>query len=170
MSSPSPREYEFTQEQNQVIGALAARMSGVGLFLIFVAALNFLVAILIVTAIYRSKLPSDYVQSVLTKASETTKADVQAQLDKLPPDNQLWGIAITSGVNGLIYLLIGVWTRTASASFKKIVDTTGHDIHHLMDAVSALHKMYALIYTLIVIALLVLLAAAGLFIYAHFTR
>jgi hypothetical protein len=170
MSAPSPREYEFTQEQNKVIGALAGRMRGVGMFLVFIALLNFLVTALVVTAIYRAKLPPDYVQKVLTKASETTKADVQSQLENLPPDNQLWGIAMSSGVNGLIYLLIGAWTWSASRSFQKIVDTTGRDIHHLMDAVSSLHKMYALIYTLIVIALLALLVATGIFIYAHFTR
>jgi hypothetical protein len=168
MSASSPHEYEFTQDQNKVIGALAGRMHGVGIFLIFVAILNFVVMALVITAIYRNKLPPDYLQKVLTKASEATKADVQSQLDQLPPNTQLWGIAISTGVNGLIYLLIGAWTRGASGSFKKIVDTTGHDITHLMEAVSSLHKMYSLIYTLIVVGILLFLAATGLFFWEYF--
>src|SRR5262249_49092846 len=143
--------------------ALAGRMRGVGLFLVFIAVLDFVVAAVIVLAIYRAKLPQSYVDSVLAKAAEATRTDVKAQLEKLPPDNHLWGIAISSAVNGLIYLLIGVWTQSAAGSFKKIVDTQGSDIHHLMDALSSLNKMYTLIYTIIVIGLLCLLAMIGLF-------
>jgi hypothetical protein len=145
-------------------------MRGVGVFLIVVALLNFLVAALLVLAIYRAKLPEEYVKVVLEKASEATRTDLNAQLSKLPPDNHLWGIAISNAVNGLLYLLIGVWTRSAGGSFQRIVTTQGSDISHLMEALSSLNKMYALIYTLIVIGLLLLLATVGLFIYAQMTR
>src|SRR5262245_56731733 len=170
MSAAPVREYEFNQEQNSLFGALANKMRGVGFFLVFLALLNLLVAVLVIVAIYRAKLPQKYVEEVLEKASEATKTDVKGQLDKLPPDNHLWGIAISRGVNGLLYLLIGMWTRSAARSFQQVVDTTGHDIRHLMDALAALTKMYALIYTLIVIGLLVLIAALGLFIYAQVMR
>ena len=166
----SVREYEFSEGQNALFSALSSRMRLVGLFLAVVGILNILAALVVVVAIYRAKLPQDYVDSVLKKASETTKTDVKAQLDKLPPDNQLWGVAIAGFVNGLIYLLIGVWTRSAAGNFRKIVDTQGHDISHLMDALGALNRMFTLIYTLIVIGLLVLLAMLGLFLYAHFAR
>src|SRR5207247_1780886 len=115
-------------------------------FLIVIALLDFLVAALIVLAIYRAKLPEDYVKVVLEKASETTRTDLKAQLSNLPPDDHLWGIAASSALNGLIYLLIGVWTRSAAGSFKKIVETHGSDISHLMEALSSLTKMYSLIY------------------------
>src|SRR5262249_43319151 len=156
--------------QNEVFGALAYRMRGVGFFLIVIALLNFLVAALVVLAIYRTKLPEDYVKMVVDKASETARTDLNAQLSKLPPDNQLWGIAISNAVNGLLYLLIGVWTRSAGGSFKQVVETQGGDIRHLMDALSSLNKMYSLVYTLILLALLLFLATVGLFIYAHVTR
>ena len=42
MSAASPRQYEFTPDQNSVIGALAARMRTVGMFLIIIAVVNFL--------------------------------------------------------------------------------------------------------------------------------
>src|SRR5262249_57086555 len=108
--------------------------------------------------------------AVLEKASEAAKTDVRSQLSNLPPDNHLWGIVVSSAVNGLLYLLIGMWTRGAARSFQKIVDTTGRDIRHLMDALSELNKMYTLIYTLIFIGLLVLLASIGLFLYAQWMR
>jgi hypothetical protein len=167
--STSP-QYEFSQQQNSVIGALANRMGGVGLFLVIVAILDLLVSLLLIVTIYRAKLPQDYVDKVLEKTSEVAKTDVKAQLSNIPPDNHLWGAAIGSAVNGLIYLLIGVWTRRSAGSFKKIVDTRGSDITHLMNALSELNKMYTLLYTLIIIGLLVLGAAAALFLYAQFAR
>jgi hypothetical protein len=171
MSTVPPREYEFNQEQNKVIGGLATRMRGVGFFLIVVAVVNFLVTVLVVVAIYRARLPQGYVDSVLEKvASQKTRTDVNAQLSKLPANDHLWGIAISSAVNGLIYLLIGVWTQSASRSFGKIVETQGSDISHLMNALSSLNKMYSLIYTLIVLTLLVFLVAVGLAIYSQVAR
>jgi len=170
MSTAPAREYEFNQDQNSLFAALANKMGGVGFFLIFLAILNLLVAALVIVTIYRARLPQKYVEEVLEKASEATKTDVKSQLDKLPPDNHLWGIALTSGINGLLYLLMGMWTRSAARSFQQVVDTTGRDIRHLMDALSELNKMYSLVYTLIVIGLLVLIAALGLFVYAQFTR
>jgi hypothetical protein len=170
MSNAPVREYEFSQDQNRLFGDLAGRMRGVGLFLVFLAFLDLLVSVLVIVAIYRASLPQSYVDTILERAAEATRTDVRAQLSKLPPDNHLWGIAISSAVNGLLYLLIGMWTRSAGRSFQQVVDTTGSDIRHLMDALAELNKMYALIYTLIAIGLLVLIASLGLFIYAQVMR
>jgi hypothetical protein len=170
MSSVPPREYEFSPDQNVLFSALSARMRLVGLILAVVGVLNMLAALVIIVAIYRAKLPQDYVDSVLQKASEATKTDVKAQLDKLPPDNHLWGLAVGGLVNGLIYLLIGVWTRSAAGSFQQIVDTRGRDISHLMHALGSLNKMYTLICTIILIGLLLFLMTLGLFLYAQFSR
>jgi hypothetical protein len=170
MSSVPPREYEFSQEQNALFSALSTRMRLVGLFLAVVGILNILAGLIIVVAIYRAKLPEEYVKSVIDKATEASKVDVKAQLEKLPPDNQLWGLAIGGFVNGLLYLLIGVWTRSSASSFQMIVDTKGHDISHLMNALHSLNKMYTLIYTIIMIGVLLLLITLGLFLYAQFSR
>jgi len=172
VSSAPPREYEFNEEQNQLIGGMATRMRGVGLFLIIiVAVLNFLVALLVILAIYRAKLPQSYVDAVVNKVSEATRVDMKKQLtENLPADTHLWGIAIGNAINGLLYLLIGVWTRHAAASFSLIVETKGTDISLLMSALSALNKMYTLIYTLIMVGLLVLIVSFGLFLYSQLTR
>jgi hypothetical protein len=63
-----------------------------------------------------------------------------------------------------------VWTRSAGGSFKEIVRTTGSDISQLMETLSSLNKLYSLLYALILIGLLFLLAAIGLFIYVQVTR
>ena len=170
MSSVPSRGYEFNQEQNALLGALAARMRGVGFFLLVVGLLNVLAAVLVIMTIYRAKLPQTYVEAVLAKVSEAARTDVRTQLSNLPPDTHLWGMAIGSAVDGLLYLLIGVWTRTAATSFRRIVETRGGDIGHLMEGLAALNKMYTLIYTLIVIGLLVFIAVVGLFIYAQLSR
>jgi hypothetical protein len=170
MSTGPAREYEFTPEQNNLIGALAGRMRGVGLFLIVLALLNLLFTVLVVAVIYRARLPQDYVDTVMKKVGEATKTDVQKELANLPPDKHLWGVAVFSAVNFLIYLLVGVWTREAAGSFRKIVDTQGNDMSHLMSALAALNKMYTLIYTLIVLGLLLFLAAVGYFAYSQINR
>ena len=170
MSTGPAREYEFSQEQNSLIAALAGRMRGVGLFLIVLALLNLLFTVLVVAVIYRAKLPQDYVDTVMKKVGEATKTDVQKELANLPPDKHLWGVAVFSAVNFLIYLLVGVWTREAAGSFRKIVDTQGNDMSHLMSALAALNKMYTLIYTLIVLGLLLFLAAVGYFAYSQINR
>jgi hypothetical protein len=82
----------------------------------------------------------------------------------------LWGIAVSTAVNALLYLLIGEWTQSASCSFQKIVTTQSSDIRRLMDALASLHKMYTLFYTRIVVGLLFLIAAVGQYIYAHVAR
>jgi hypothetical protein len=170
MSTEPAREYEFSQEQNSLIGALAARMRAVGLFLVLLAVLNLLFTVLVVAVIYRAKLPQDYVDMVVKKVGKATETDLQKQLANLPPDTHLWGIAIFCAVNFLIYLLVGVWTRQAAGSFRKIVDTQGNDISHLMSALSALNRMYSLVLTLIFLGLLLFLAAVGYFAYAQFNR
>jgi hypothetical protein len=65
---------------------------------------------------------------------------------------------LSSIVAGVIFVLIGFWTRQASTSFTQIVETEGHDISNLMIALGELRKLYALQYWMILAgtALLVL--------------
>jgi uncharacterized membrane protein len=59
-------------------------------------------------------------------------------------------------------LLIGIWTINAAQSFKLIVETRGRDIPHLIGALTALRKLYTLMFWLLIVALvLVLLAIAA---------
>jgi hypothetical protein len=110
----------------------------------------------------------------MEKAREKLPPDVKKQaeeysLDKLPANNHLWGIAINAGVIGLFYVLMGAWTRDAGGSFQKIVDTQGNDITNLMNGMGSLHRMYSLLYTLLMITLLLGLFGAALTLYKYFT-
>ncbi|MDP2885743.1 MAG: hypothetical protein Q8P51_12070 [Ignavibacteria bacterium] len=65
-------------------------------------------------------------------------------------------------------LLIGIWTINAASSFKLVVDTRGHDIPHLMNALTSLRKLYTLMFWLLIVALafMVVAIAAGIFMWA----
>jgi len=65
---------------------------------------------------------------------------------------------LSSILAGVIFVLIGFWTRQASTSFTQIVETEGQDISNLMIALGELRKLYALQYWMILAgtALLVL--------------
>jgi hypothetical protein len=106
------------------------------------------------------------------KAREKLPEDVRKQaeqysLDKLPPNNHLWGVAISTGAAGLFYLLLGIWTRSASKSFRKIVDTRGNDISNLMNGLWALHRMFSLLYIVLLLVLLAGVVSLGLTLYKH---
>jgi hypothetical protein len=168
--------YEFSSDQNKLIGDLAGKMSFVGLLAAILGVVNLIIALLVVVAVYRERLPADWkakTQDYLQKAREKLPEDVRKQaeeysVDKLPANNHLWGIAISSGATGLFYLLMGVWTRSAAESFRKIVTTQGSDIKHLMDGMTSLHRMYSLLYTLLVIVLLAGIVSVGLTLYKYY--
>jgi len=173
--SSSP-QYEFTQDQNAQIAGLAGKMCFVGLFSVIFGVIGLLITLLAVVAIYRDRLPpgwADKIKEYQQAAREKLPEDARKKVDeyapeKLPANNHLWGIAIYVGVTGLFFLLLGVWTRSAAGSFRKIVDTQGSDITNLMKALSSLHSMYGLIYLLLAAALLGGIVAVGLTVYQYF--
>jgi hypothetical protein len=156
--SLSPPQYEFTQEQNALIGSLAAKMRFVGLFFVIVGVINVIVALLVVVAVFRDRIPQKWIDQLPAES----KAKVEEQKDKLPTNNHLWGIALNAGVVGLFYLVMGGWTRSAGSSFQQIVTTQGSDISHLMRALLSLHSMYSLVYALLVVTILLGLVGLGL--------
>ena len=56
-------------------------------------------------------------------------------------------------IQGIIQLIIGIWTAKAATSFQLIVKTQGNDIENLMTALAELRKLYALQYWIFIIAL-----------------
>jgi hypothetical protein len=57
-------------------------------------------------------------------------------------------------IQGIVQILIGVWTGNASRSFKLIVETQGSDIQNLMGALGELRKLYRLQYWLFLLGVL----------------
>jgi hypothetical protein len=157
MSTSMTGHYEFTEVQNRQIGSLARKMRLVGLVAVVLGLVNLILGILLVVYVFRDQLPAD----ALRRIPEDT-------LKQLPPPNQLWAVIVQAGASGLIFLLIGLWTRSAAAEFQQVVDTTGSDITHLMSALGSLHKMYSLLYALIIIGILAFLVSIGLLLYTRF--
>lgn len=56
-------------------------------------------------------------------------------------------------IQGIVQLIIGIWTVKAATSFQLIVKTQGNDIENLMTALGELRKLYALQYWIFIIAL-----------------
>src|SRR3954469_1856865 len=127
--SSSP-QYEFTPEQNTLVGSLASKMRFVGAFSSALGLVGLLITLLVIVAIYRDRLPAgwaDRIKEYQQAAREKLPEDARAQVDeytpdKLPANNHLWGVALYAGVTGAFFLLLGVWTRAAGGSFQQIVD------------------------------------------------
>jgi hypothetical protein len=102
MSVATP-QYEFTEQQNALIGSLASKMRFVGLFFVIVGLVNLLIALLVVVAIFRDRVPKSWIDSLPAES----KAKIEQQKDKMPNNNYLWGIAANVGVVGLFYLVMG---------------------------------------------------------------
>lgn len=60
---------------------------------------------------------------------------------------------VSSIINAVVYISIGVWTNSASSAFRRIVETSGSDIENLMGALGELRKLYTLQYWLLIVAL-----------------
>jgi uncharacterized membrane protein YphA (DoxX/SURF4 family) len=146
--------YEFTGEQNDLIGRLSRKMSLVGTVSVVFGVLYLISAVLLLVFIFQDRVPADVVQRI--------PEDVRSQV---PGNTYLWGVVVQAGLAALIFLLIGSWTRSAAAAFGEIVTTTGRDIGHLMAALSSLHKMYSLMYTLVIVTVVASLVALGIQLY-----
>jgi hypothetical protein len=60
----------------------------------------------------------------------------------------------------IVYIVMGILTRSAASGFRQVVDTKGKDITHLIEALESLRWFYRVIYWLLVIALAVLVIVA----------
>lgn len=68
-------------------------------------------------------------------------------------------ISVSQLIAAVVYLLIGIFTVSAATSFRKVVQTQGSDISHLMEALRSLRKVYAILYWGCLIGLASLMAA-----------
>jgi hypothetical protein len=163
-------QYEFSGEQNTLIGSLGKKMGFVGLFAVILGVINLIITLLVVVAIYRDRLPATW----KTKTTEylqksNVKLPDEISMDKMPANNHLWGLAINAGIVSLFYIFLGTWTRSAGQSFQKIVSTQGNDISNLMNGLGSLHSMYSLLYTLLVITLFFGLVSVVFTLFHYFT-
>jgi hypothetical protein len=140
----SPGKYEFSAAENDVFAALAGKMRFVGTVLTIIGVLYLVIgAMLIFMALSGQDVPP-----AAAKASDgptVMRLGVQHSIGYL--------------VGGILYLAMGGWTRSGAAAFRRIVDTQGSDIGHLMEAAVNLRKLYTLQFWLILIGLIIMLIA-----------
>jgi len=170
----APREYEFTEEQNHLIGDVASKMRFVGLFSNLFGVFALLITLILVLYMNMDRLPSnvrnkinDTYQKGLTEDQKKAAEEAMAMIPK--GNNFLMGVTIFTGVTGLFFLLLGSWSRDAGKSFQLIVDTKGSDIKNLMTAMGSLQWMYGMISKLLTVALLAGVIALGWSLYSYFT-
>ena len=119
------QQYEFSEEENIIVGSLAKKMKFVGIFGIIFGVLE------ILQGIFSDK---------------------------------------TAIVQGLISIIIGIWTTKASESFQKIVDTQGNDISYLLGALDQLKKLFSLQYwTYLIGAIIVIITIISILIFGMST-
>ena len=64
-------------------------------------------------------------------------------------------IALVYIVQGVVNFLVGIWTRSSAAGFRRIVDTQGNDVANLMTALGDLKRIYALQKIVIIVTMVV---------------
>ena len=73
----------------------------------------------------------------------------------------LFGVLTKQGFpffSGVLYAIVGLWTQRSAGSFRKVVDTQGKDITHLMFALEDLRKLFTLQFWICLIALVAVVA------------
>ncbi len=167
-NSANQGQYEFTSDQDHLIGSLARKMALVGFALMLFGALQMVNG---VVSLFAARSP----EKVLATAKEAglPEASLQQLETALTAQHGLSPLAATSiafAATGLLMLLIGRWTQQAAAGFAGIVGSKGQDIFRLMDALGTLHKKYGLMYTLLWLAVITSLLSFAFAIFSSFAN
>ena len=81
---------------------------------------------------------------------------------KLWPKNGNVEIAPMDLLTGVLFLLLGHWTRRSGSAFRQLVDSEGSDLTHLINAMRELLRFYTLIDRLIFLSVIVALVGCTL--------
>lgn len=142
-----PAEYEFTPQQNQLIGDLARKMAMVGFFIMLFGGLQMINGIV---SLISFRHPDKVIAAAKTAGVPEEKLK---QLEQALTAEGFLSPAATAAIafalSGFLMLLVGVWTQQAASGFAGIVQSKGHDISSLMAALGAMHKKYHLMYTIL---------------------
>lgn len=133
-------EYEFTNEQNAIIGRLVAGMTRTGLAV---------VAMGVVFAAYQV-LHYFEPEAAVDEAAASFISAVHLA------DYLLW---VLLGFNGV---LVGGLVVRARMGFKLVITTEGRDVEHLMSALASLTTVFTLTFWVLLVSTIVLIASTVL--------
>lgn len=153
----STGEYEFSDSQNTLIGSLARKMGLVGFVMTFFGLLQMINGL---TTLFMFRNPDRIVASAQKAGLSETQLDALKQsLSGSFFTSPITVSALAFALAGLLLLLIGLWTRQAAGGFAGIALTKGKDVSRLMDALTAMHQKYSIIYSVILAAAIVSLVS-----------
>jgi hypothetical protein len=72
------------------------------------------------------------------------------------------GPAIGDFAEAVVFLLIGIWLQRAVDAFHRVVETSGDDITHLLNAIRELTRVFSLQRTVLVLAMIVIVLGIGI--------
>lgn len=156
--------YEFDGGQNKIIESLASKMGTVGFFLslaglaVLFAGLAGLLPTLAPVPDLPAQVPPEVTEAVGKWAEQVKAAD----------QTRVYYGALSGLLQAFILLAAAMYTRRSAKAFRQVVQTAGDDIGHLMGALTALRNVFSLTATLLVLAVLVALGAAGISLYYRY--
>ncbi|HQR08086.1 MAG TPA: hypothetical protein PLN21_14755 [Gemmatales bacterium] len=164
----SSAEYEFNPQQNQLIADLARKMAMVGFFIMLFGGLQMINGVF-------SLISFRHPDKVLAAAKTAgANEEMLKKLEQtLTADGWLSPAAIAAiaySFAGFLMLLVGMWTQQAAAGFMGIARSQGHDISNLMVALSAMHKKYHLMYTILWIVAIASLISLAMNLFHHWSK
>lgn len=125
-------QYEFSDSENRIISSLAGNLYVVGFYLLLLGVSHLACGL---------------------------AYGVRAFLVHKETGHSL-AAAVFLGLAALLYFALGVWIRRASRSLRQLVQTQGDDIRHLMNALSNLDKVCAVVAAFVLLALISMLVTA----------
>lgn len=145
--SPPPGGYEFGEAENKVFAGLASKARGVGFW----------------SALYGILLLMNFAYGCLPKLP-VDPAGRGHLLGPLRVNRIDWtggvvDIDLGALITGLVFLLLGLWSRGAASGFDAVAKTRGGDVGHLMGALKELSKLYGFLGRLIFLVVLVVTLA-----------
>jgi hypothetical protein len=145
----SGQQYEFSANQNQLIGYLSRRMNVVGIFLILIGLGVAVLAVISLLPLLGNvpELPSQVPPEML---DAFRRYEQYARGNREP----LYYGSLAGGLQALILVISGVYVRRSANSFRRIVNSEGRDISHLMDALVSLRGLFGILYSLLLLALM----------------
>ena len=79
------------------------------------------------------------------------------------------GKGAASLLQGVLWLIIAFWTYKAAGAFRKIVDSQGNDVHHLMQALRSLLNLYRIQVILLAVFALILIVSLAFLLFSKLT-
>ncbi len=146
-ASPTPGGYEFGEAENKVFAGLASKARGVGFW----------------SALYGILLLLNFAYGCLPKrpVDPAGRGHLLGPLrvDRIDWTGGVGDVDLGALITGMVFLLLGLWSRRAASGFDAVAKTRGGDLGHLMGALKELSKLYGFLDRLIFVVVLVVTLA-----------